>query len=137
MTTSYGVQVSINVEGVKAISRDALSLGVSLSDLTAFNYRMAKPIANLARELAPIGTRGSDSHKGRLKAGIKPSRSKLRIAVGVGNNGALNYAAVVHWDRDGKSGPKFLSVAEERLRPQILASYDTEMHKLLQKYGWM
>lgn len=132
MASTWGqASVNVRVEGVSQVSRAALKMGVSLSDLTAFNYRQAKPLVALARSLAPTGkTR-------RLRGGIRPVRSKTTVGIRLGNKGALKYAAVVHWGRDGHTGPKFMSVAEERLRPSILAAYDTEMKTLLKNHGWM
>lgn len=132
MTSTWGqASVNVRVDGVRQVSAAALKMGISLRDLTRFNYRQAKPLVARARELAPVGrTR-------RLRGGIRPVRSKRTVGIRLGNAGALKYAAVVHWGRDGYSGPKFMSAAEEQLRPQILANYDTEMKALLREHGWM
>lgn len=131
MTTWGQASVNVHVEGVRRVSAAALKMGISLADLKKFNYRQAKPLVARARALAPVGKTG------KLRRGIRPVRSKMSVGIRLGNTGTLKYAAVVHWGRDGYSGPKFMSVAEEQLRPQILSAYDAEMKTLLREHGWM
>ena len=124
-------KVSIKVEGIRELSRDAIKFGVSLSDMTQFNMRMAKPIQTLAKQLAPRGKTG------KLVAGIKPIRSKLSISVAVGSEKLLPYAGVVHYGYRTSPGNFFLSEAERKLRAKTLAGYDKEIQDLLRKQGWV
>lgn len=113
--------------------RDAERAGIAVEDLGRFTYAMAKPIAALARDLAPRGPTGN------LKRSIRPSRSKKAVRVTSGTNSEtarVQYAAVNHWGRDGHSGPKWLSVAEERLRPQTMRQFSEGIKKLLRDNGW-
>lgn len=120
---------SVEVQGIKRLLRDAERVGVAAEDLKELTYRLATPIAALARTLAPHRT-------GRLASGIKPSRSKRKVMVRVGSAKRLPYAAVNHWGRDGSSGPRWLSQAEETLRPRTFAGIGEGIKDLLDKNDW-
>lgn len=120
---------SVSVTGITALCRDALAVGVAAQDLTELTVKLAQPIAALAKTLAPHKT-------GRLAAGIKPSRSKLRVMVRVGTATRLPYAGVNHWGTTGHNGPEWLSHAEERLRTQTFAGFGEGIADLLTKYNW-
>ena len=120
---------SVSVTGIKALLKDAEAVGVAVEDLKALTYRLGLPIAALARSLAP-----KDS--GRLAAAIKVSKSKRKVMVRVGSASRLPYAGVTHWGRDAHSGPRFLSVAEERLRPRTFADFGEGIKTLLDKHNW-
>ena len=120
---------SVEITGIKALLRDAEAVGVAVTDLKDLTYRLATPIATLARTLAP--------HKsGRLASGIKPSRSKRKVMVRVGSAKRLPYAGVNHWGRDGSSGPRWLSQAEEALRPRTFAGFGKGIKELLDQHNW-
>ena len=120
---------SVEVTGIKALLRDAEAVGVAVTDLKDLTHRLATPIAGLARTLAPHQT-------GRLSAGIKPSRSKRKVMVRVGSVKRLPYAAVRHWGPDSRSGPRWLSQAEETLRPRTFAGFGEGIKELLDKHNW-
>ncbi len=120
---------SVEVEGIKRLLRDAERVGVAAEDLKELTYRLATPIAALARTLAPHRT-------GRLASGIKPSRSKRKVMVRVGSAKRLPYAGVNHWGRDGSSGPRWLSQAEEAMRPRTFAGIGEGIKELLDKNDW-
>ncbi len=120
---------SVAVTGIKALLKDAQAVGVAAEDLTALTYRLGQPIAARAQAMAP--------HKnGRLAAGIKPSKSKLRVMVRVGSKSRLPYAGVNHWGLPGTTGPLWLSKAEEQLRTQTFAGFGEGIADLLKKYNW-
>ena len=104
-------------------------MGVAAEDLKELTYRLATPIAALARTMAPHST-------GRLASGIKPSRSKRKVMVRVGSAKRLPYAGVRHWGRDGSSGPRWLSQAEEAMRPRTFAGIGEGIKELLDKNDW-
>jgi hypothetical protein len=120
---------SVSVTGIKPLLKDAEAVGVAAQDLKELTYRLGLPIAALARTLAP-------HHSGRLAAGIKPSRSKRKVMVRVGSASRLPYAGVRHWGPDATSGPRFLSVAEERLRARTFAGFGEGIKDLLDKHNW-
>lgn len=120
---------SVEIQGIKRLLRDAERVGVAAEDLKDLTHRLATPIAGLARSLAPHKT-------GRLAAGIKPSRSKRKVMVRVGSKSRLPYAGVRHWGRDGSSGPRWLSQAEETLRPRTFAGFGEGIKELLDKHDW-
>lgn len=120
---------SVETTGIKALLRDAEAVGVAATDLKELTYRLALPIATLARTLAPHRT-------GRLAAGIRPSKSKRKVMVRVGTKSRLPYAAPNHWGRDSRSGPRWLSRAEETLRPRTFAGLGEGIRDLLTKYNW-
>lgn len=120
---------SVEVQGIKRLLRDAERVGVAAEDLKELTYRLATPIAALARTLAPHRT-------GRLASGIKPSRSKRKVMVRVGSAKRLPYAGVNHWGRDGSSGPRWLSQAEETLRPHTFAGIGEGIKEVLDKNDW-
>ena len=119
----------MRVEGVDALLRDAAKTGVDAKDLSKFTYQLARPIANLARSLAPKGKTGA------LRRSIKPVRSKYAVRVRAGGP-RVPYVARRHWGDDGESGGKWLSVAEERLRAQTIAGITTGIDELLKKNGF-
>ena len=120
---------AVEVQGVKALLRDAEAVGVAATDLKDLTHRLATPIASLARTLAPHRT-------GRLAAGIRPSRSKRKVMVRVGSKTRLPYAAVRHWGPDSRSGPRWLSRAEEALRPRTFAAFGEGIKELLDAHNW-
>ena len=120
---------SVEIQGMKRLLRDAERVGVAAEDLKELTYRLATPIAALARTLAPHRT-------GRLASGIKPSRSKRKVMVRVGSAKRLPYAGVNHWGRDGSSGPRWLSQAEEAMRPRTFAGIGEGIKELLDKNDW-
>lgn len=120
---------SVEIQGIKRLLRDAERVGVAAEDLKELTYRLATPIAALARTLAPHRT-------GRLASGIKPSRSKRKVMVRVGSAKRLPYAGVNHWGRDGSSGPRWLSQAEEAMRPRTFAGIGEGIKDLLDKNDW-
>ncbi|WP_165215273.1 hypothetical protein [Schaalia sp. ZJ1691] len=120
---------SVEVTGIKALLKDAEAVGVAVTDLKDLTYRLATPIANRARQLAPHKT-------GRLAQGIKPSRSKRKVMVRVGSASRLPYAGVNHWGWDATSGPRWLSQAEEQLRPQTFQGFGEGIKELLEKHNW-
>nr|WP_314769935.1 hypothetical protein [uncultured Actinomyces sp.] len=120
---------SVEIQGIKRLLRDAERVGVAAEDLKELTYRLATPIAALARTMAPHST-------GRLASGIKPSRSKRKVMVRVGSAKRLPYAGVRHWGRDGSSGPRWLSQAEEAMRPRTFAGIGEGIKELLDKNDW-
>lgn len=120
---------SVEVTGIKALMRDAEAVGVAVEDLKELTHRLALPIAARAKTLAPKKT-------GRLAAGIKPSKSKRKVMVRVGSKSRLPYAGVNHYGLDSRSGPRWLSKAEEQLRPQTFQGFGEGIKDLLEKYNW-
>ena len=120
---------SVEIQGIKRLLRDAERVGVAAEDLKELTYRLATPIAALTKTLAPHET-------GRLASGIKPSRSKRKVMVRVGSAKRMPYAGVNHWGRDGSSGPRWLSQAEETLRPRTFAGFGEGIKELLDKHNW-
>lgn len=121
---------SVEITGIKALLRDAEAVGVAVTDLKDLTYRLATPIAALAKTLAPRGDTGN------LASGIKPSRSKRKVMVRVGSKSRLPYAGVRHWGTDSRSGPRWLSQAEETLRPRTFAGFGEGIKELLDKHNW-
>lgn len=121
--------VSLTLDGADKLMRDAARLGVASQDLSKLTYRLGRPIADLARLLAPRQT-------GALAAGIRPVRSKKAIRVRVGSANRLQYAARRHWGDDGKSGPRFLSMAEEQLRASTLRGLAQGVEQLIRDHEW-
>ncbi len=120
--------ITMNVEGIGSLLRDAAKTGVDAKDLSKFTYQLARPIANLARSLAPKGKTG------KLRRSIRPVRSKNAVRVRAGGP-RVPYVARRHWGDDGESGGKWLSVAEERLRAQTIAGIAGGVEELLKKNG--
>ena len=120
---------SVRVTGMKALLKDAEAVGVAAEDLKDLTFRLGQPIARLAATMAPHKT-------GRLAAGIKPSKSKRKVMVRVGTRTRLPYAGVNHWGRDGRSGPRWLSRAEETLRPKTFADFGEGIKDLLDQHNW-
>lgn len=121
--------ITMRVEGVDALLRDAAKTGVDAKDLSKFTYQLARPIANLARSLAPSGKTK------KLRRSIRPVRSKNAVRVRAGGP-RVPYVARRHWGDDGESGGKWLSVAEERLRAQTIAGIAGGVEELLKKNGF-
>ena len=56
--------------------------------------------------------------------------------VRVGSKSRLPYAGVRHWGADSRSGPRWLSQAEETLRPRTFAGFGEGIKELLDKHNW-
>lgn len=131
MPSNWGTSVvQVRIEGIDKLLRDAERLGVAAKDLSKFTRNLAWPIARRARALAPQGKTKN------LRKGIRPVASKSGVRVRVGNKTRLPYAARRHWGDDGKSGPKWLSRAEEELRPQTIKGLADGINQLLAEYEW-
>ncbi|EEH64391.1 putative phage protein, HK97 gp10 family [Gleimia coleocanis DSM 15436] len=118
----------VKTAGIRALSRDAARVGVDAKDLTQLNKRLAAPIASRAQQLAPVKS-------GKLRRGIKPSRSKLAVRVTVGGN-RLPYAGVRHYGLPGHEMPLWLSRAETQLREKTFAGYAKGIEELLARRGF-
>lgn len=121
--------ISVRLDGLDKVLRDAERTGIAARDLSRFTYRLGLPIADRARAMAPHRT-------GRLARGIRPVRSKKAVRVKVGSAARLPYAARRHWGDDGASGPMWLSRAEEALRGQTLKGFADGIGELLRTHDW-
>lgn len=119
---------SVEVTGITRLLKDAEAVGIAVEDLKDLTYRLGQPIATLAASLAP-------RKSGRLAGAIKPSKSKRKVMVRVGSK-SLPYAAPQHWGYDSRSGEKWLSRAEETLRPHTFAGFGLGIKQLLDKHDW-
>lgn len=128
---------TVRLIGANELLRDAKNAGVDVTDLTALTSRIAAPIAARARVLVPYSTykKYGKTAKVHIKNFIRPSRSRTAVRVYVGSPQRMPYAAVNHWGRDGHSGPKWLSRAEEQLRPQSIAMFANGLEEILQRYN--
>lgn len=123
----------VQTEGITRLLRDAEAVGVSVADLRQLTGRLGRPIVGLARSLAPKG------QTDKLAKDIRVALSKRAVRVVAGSKGAsprVPYAAVRHWGLDGDSGPRFLSVAEERLRPATIKGFADGITEILRKHDW-
>lgn len=125
---------TVKVEGITALMRDAEAVGVAVLDLKNLTSRLAMPIVVLARTLAPAGPTG------KLARDIRFARSKTAVRVVAGSRAArprVPYAAQRHWGNDSRSGPKFISVAEDRLRDQTFEGFAQGISDLLKNHDWI
>lgn len=124
--TVYGV--TYKIEGVDRLLEDAYKAGVAAQDLRDLTYSLASPIARLAKTLVPIG------RSKNLYGSIRASKARSKIMVRASSK-RTPYAGVNHWGRDGHTGPKWLSRAEETLRPQTYAGLTNGINQLLEQNG--
>lgn len=120
--------VTYKIEGVDRLLEDAYKAGVAAQDLRDLTYSLASPIARLAKTLVPIG------RSKNLYGSIRASKARSKIMVRASSK-RTPYAGVNHWGRDGETGPKWLSRAEETLRPQTYAGLTNGITELLEKNG--
>lgn len=123
---------TVRVEGITALARDAEAVGVAALDLKNLTSRLAAPIVTLARELAPKGT-------GKMARDIHAVRSKVAVRVVAGSRAAkprVPYAGQRHWGNDSRSGPRFISQAEERLRNRTFDGFAEGISQLLKDNDW-
>lgn len=126
---------TVRLEGVNDLLLDARRVGIEVNDLSALTSRIAGPIAARARALVPYSTvkKYGKTANVHIRDFIKPSKSRTAVRVYVGTPSRMPYAAVNHWGRDGSSGPKWLSRAEEQLRPQSINAFADGLEELLQR----
>ena len=120
--------VTYKIEGVDRLLEDAYKAGVAAQDLRDLTYSLATPIARLAKTMVPIG------RSKNLYRSIRASKARSKIMVRASSK-RTPYAGVNHWGRDGETGPKWLSRAEETLRPQTYAGLTNGITELLEKNG--
>jgi hypothetical protein len=123
---------TVRIEGLTALLRDAEAVGVAAADLKDLTSRLAAPIVALARDLAP-------KRSGKMARDIRAVRSKVAVRIVAGSRAAkprVPYAAQRHWGNTGSGGPRFMSVAEERLRNQTFDGFAEGISQLLKDHDW-
>jgi hypothetical protein len=125
MATGGGVRV----EGLAALQRDLLALGVELDDLKDVMGSLARRGASLAASFAP-------RRSGALAASIRGNRAKNAAIVSAGTArvpyaGAINYG----WRRQHITPALFLQRADEAMRPHVAQDLDQAITRLIAERG--
>lgn len=121
------VAPSIKVEGLKELRSGLRRIKDKELDakLKTANKTFAEEIVSKALPNVPVKT-------GRLKSSVK-GIGRLTGAVGkAGTPSRVNYAAAVHWGRDGKSGRPFLTDAADRFEREAADRYLDEIDQVFE-----
>lgn len=119
----------VRIEGLAALQRGLLSLGVELEDLKDVMGSLAAEGARLAASFAP-------RRSGDLAASIKGNRAKNAAVVKAGAKrvpyaGAINYG----WPRRHIVGAGFMQRADASMRPHVATDLDRAITKLIAEKG--
>lgn len=119
----------VRVEGLNALTRDLLALGLDVDDLKGAFAPIAAQAAVLAANFAPHRT-------GRLAASIRGNRAKNKAVVTAGRArvkyaGAINYG----WPARGIQASNFMQQADEAMRPVALQQLEREIDAAIRRRG--
>lgn len=112
-----GSWVSIRAEGLNALSRELIALGVDVEDLKDAFADLADEGARIAARNAPVGS-GRDPHPGQLRADIRGNRARNKAVVTSGRSripyaGAINFG----WRAHNISGVGYMQSVDNELAP--------------------
>lgn len=129
----------VEMIGIKALLKDAEAVGVAVDDLKYLTYKLGEPIQASARVLIRPGPTGNLRRSVRVASSKRAVRvtSNVRMTAVLGRKTrAGHYSGVNHFGRDGHSGFRWLSKAEEIHRKETFWGFGLGIRMLLQKYNW-
>lgn len=137
----------IQAEGLGQLRKSLKAVGADKTEVANANYEAAETLVRAALPRVPVLS-------GRLRGSLRPARTQASAIARAGNNGALGYAAPIHWGwaRVGASHRGVLTPngkgAFRNIEPQpffsealgytyeeILSNYNRNMQNLVNKYG--
>jgi len=128
---------SIKVEGLQQTIKSLRALGVDKTEIGSANFEAAQTLIRRAKPLVPV-------RSGRLRETLKASKSQSYAQANAGSPKRVPYANPIHWGWfvDKETGVKrnvkpqpFFAKALGFTYDQIIADYDKNMQKLINKYG--
>lgn len=115
------------ITGLREAVRDLERLGVEVQDLKDAFGEISEEVAQEAHGLVAIQT-------GALDQTIRPARTKNKAVVRAGNTGAVPYAPVINYGRDGLGGSEFLTGPANSNPEAKVRAIEQNLDRLIVKY---
>lgn len=117
------------VDGLSAVTRALLDIGVEVTDLKGAFSSIADEGARQAARFAP-------KRSGRLAADIRGNRARSKAVVTAGRvsvpyAGPINYG----WARHGIEAAGFMQKADQAMQPFALKRLEEEINRSIQRRG--
>lgn len=129
------MQVSVRAQGLQALTRELMALGVDLEDIKDAMAEIAARGAKVAAKYAPVGS-GRDPHPGQLRADIRGNRARAKAVVTAGRvsvpyAGPINYS----WPARNIKGSFFMQKVDTELGPLAPTILQLSISNLIRKRG--
>lgn len=123
--TAGGVSVSMQLRGVRELSRALRSAGGDLDDLKTTNRQAADVVSPVAAQLAPKRT-------GRLASTVRSGATRRAGVVRAGKK-AVPYAGVINygWPKRNIKASLFMNRAAKQTEPQWTQIYNQAVQKII------
>ena len=120
----------VRVEGLNAITRGLIQMGLDVEDLKDAFGSIAEQGARLAAEFAPHRT-------GRLARAVRGNRSKNKAIVRAGLRSTTPYAGVINygWPAHNIRASEFMQRADEAMRPFALDELERAINDRIRRRG--
>lgn len=124
-----GAPVSIRIEGLNAVVRGLLAVGLEVDDLKDAFSNIAQYGARAAAQAAPRLT-------GRLAADIRGNRARNKAVVTAGRvsvpyAGPINYG----WEAHNITGALFMQKADKAVQPYALRVLERDINNAIRRRG--
>lgn len=130
-----GSWVSVRAEGINALTRELIGLGVDVEDLKDAFSDLADMGEGIAARHAPVGS-GRDPHPGQLRADIRGNRARNKAVVTSGRSripyaGAINFG----WRAHNIEGVGYMQAVDEELGPMAPRILERSISDLIKRRG--
>lgn len=130
-----GSLVSIRAEGLNALVRELIALGLDVEDLKDAFADLADQGAQIAARHAPVGS-GRDPHPGQLRDDVRGNRARNKAVVTSGRSripyaGAINFG----WSAHNITGVGYMQAVDSELGPQAPRILERSIGGLIKKRG--
>lgn len=127
--------VAIRVEGLNAVVRGLLAIGLEVDDLKDAFSKIAAFGAKAAATAAPVGS-GNDPHPGQLRGDIRGNRARNKAVVTAGRV-RVPYAAPINygWDARNIAPALFMQKADQATQPYALRILERDINFSIRRRG--
>jgi hypothetical protein len=121
--------VSVRIDGLNAVIRDLLAMGLQVEDLKGAFSEIARFGAVLAARHAPRRT-------GRLAGDVRGNRARNKAVVAAGRS-AVPYAGPINygWAARGIQPSGFMQKADQELQPYALRVLEQDINASIRRRG--
>jgi hypothetical protein len=129
--------VSVRADGLNALVRELLALGLDVEDLKDAFAELAQRGARIAASHAPVGGPASrDPHPGQLKRDIRGNRARNKAVVTAGRAG-VPYAGPINygWPAHNIEPSGFLQKVDAELGPFAPLLLEHSISNLIRRRG--
>lgn len=118
--------MSIQVKGVRELTRSLQQFGVQVTDLKDAFQKVGRTVEREVRDLIPVRT-------GALQSSVRSARQKSKAVVRAGSAKA-NYAGHQNYGFKGVPGKQFMQQALQNKQGEAVQTFEVEIRSLIRKY---